>query len=200
MEGHGDNVGAAIYGGAVVAVPGAAAPVRLLTHADLGLEAVVFIPEATGATRAARAALPATVPHADAAFNVAAVAGLVLGLHTGDRALIAAGMRDRLHEPYRARLFPHLEPMCAAAREAGALGAALSGAGPSILALCEPYRRSRGRGSALRGGRERLRAPAPSGVFDPPPAAPTWCPSTPPAITEWNRSGRGAALAPASRG
>ena len=138
MEGHGDNVGAAIYGGAVVAVPGAAAPVRLLTHADLGLEAVVFIPEATGATRAARAALPATVPHADAAFNVAAVAGLVLGLHTGDRALIAAGMRDRLHEPYRARLFPHLEPMCAAAREAGALGAALSGAGPSILALCEP--------------------------------------------------------------
>ena len=138
MEGHGDNVGAALYGGAVVAVPGAAAPVRLLTHAELGLEAAVFIPEATGATRAARAALPATIPHADAAFNVAAVAGLVLGLHTGDRALIAAGMRDRLHEPYRARLFPHLEPMCAAAREAGALGAALSGAGPSVLALCEP--------------------------------------------------------------
>ncbi|MBA3414749.1 MAG: homoserine kinase, partial [Chloroflexia bacterium] len=124
MEGHGDNVGAAMYGGAVVAVPGAPAPVRLLSHADLGLVAVVFIPEATGATRAARAALPATVPHADAAFNVAAVAGLVLGLHTGDRALIAAGMRDRLHEPYRARLFPHLEPMCVAAREAGALGAA----------------------------------------------------------------------------
>ena len=64
--------------------------------------------------------------------------GLVLGLHTGDRALIAAGMHDRLHEPYRARLFPHLEAMIAAARGAGAIGACLSGAGPSILALAEP--------------------------------------------------------------
>jgi homoserine kinase len=63
---------------------------------------------------------------------------MVLGLHTGDRALIAASMHDRLHEPYRARLFPHLEAMTAAARAAGALGACLSGAGPSILALTEP--------------------------------------------------------------
>jgi homoserine kinase len=138
MEGHGDNVGAALYGGAVLAVPGARSPVRLLTHSALGLEAVLFVPEMTGATSAARAALPPGVPHADAAFNIATAAGLALGLHTGDRALIAAGMHDRLHEPYRARLFPHLEPMTAAARKAGALGAALSGAGPSVLALCEP--------------------------------------------------------------
>lgn len=137
MEGHGDNVGAAIYGGAVLAVPGVRAPVRLLSHQPLDLEAVVFIPEMTGATSAARAALPATIPHADAAFNIAASSGLVLGLHTGNRALIGAGMHDRLHEPYRARLFPHLEPMTSAARAAGALGAALSGAGPTILALCE---------------------------------------------------------------
>lgn len=138
MEGHGDNVGAAIYGGAVLAVPGLRAPVRLLTHQPLDLEAVVFIPEMTGATSAARAALPPAVPHADAAYNIATASGLALGLHTGNRALIAAGMHDRLHEPYRARLFPHLDAMCAAAREAGALGAALSGAGPTILALCEP--------------------------------------------------------------
>jgi len=143
MEGHGDNVGAALYGGAVLAVPGYAAPVRLLTHADLDLSAVVFVPEMTGATVAARAALPDRIPHSDAAFNIASAAGLVLGLHTGDRALIAAGMHDRLHEPYRARLFPHLEPMTSAAREAGALGAALSGAGPSILALCETARAER---------------------------------------------------------
>jgi homoserine kinase len=138
MEGHGDNVGAALYGGAVLAVPGVRSPVRLLTHDRLGLEAVVFVPEMTGATVAARAALPPGVPHADAAFNIATAAGLALGLHTGDRALIAAGMHDRLHEPYRARLFPHLEPMTAAARQAGAIGAALSGAGPSVLALCDP--------------------------------------------------------------
>jgi homoserine kinase len=140
MEGHGDNVGAALYGGAVLAVPEVAHPVQLLTHHRLDLCAVVFVPQATALTRAARAALPPQVPHADAAFNVAAVSGLVLGLHTGDMRLIAAGMHDRLHEPYRARLFPHLEVMTAAARGAGALGACLSGAGPSVLALTAPDR------------------------------------------------------------
>ena len=111
MEGHGDNVGAALYGGAVLAVPEVADPIQLLTHGRLDLCAVVFIPQVTGLTRAARAALPPMVPHADAAFNVAATGGLVLGLHTGDARLISAGMHDRLHEPYRARLFPHLEVM-----------------------------------------------------------------------------------------
>jgi homoserine kinase len=140
MEGHGDNVGAALYGGAVLAVPEVADPIQLLTHGGLDLSAVVFIPQVTALTRAARAALPPTVPHADAAFNVAAVGGLVLGLHTGNARLISAAMRDRLHEPYRARLFPHLDVMTAAARAAGALGACLSGAGPSVLALTEPDR------------------------------------------------------------
>ena len=140
MEGHGDNVGAALYGGAVLAVPEVPDPVQLLTHGRIDLCAVVFIPEATGLTRAARAALPPTVPHADAAFNVAASGGLVLGLHMGEPRLIAAGMHDRLHEPYRSRLFPHLNPMASAARAAGALGACLSGAGPSVLALTEPAR------------------------------------------------------------
>jgi homoserine kinase len=140
MEGHGDNVGAALYGGAVLAVPGVPDPVQLLTHDRLDLCVVVFIPEETGLTRAARAALPPTVPHADAAFNVAVASGLVLGLHTGNPRLIAAGMHDRLHEPYRARLFPHLAAMMAAARNADALGACLSGAGPSVLALTEPDR------------------------------------------------------------
>lgn len=122
----------------MLAVPEVADPVQLLAHGSPDLCVIVFIPDATGLTRAARAALPPTIPHADAAFNIAASGGLVLGLHTGDVRLIRAGMRDRLHEPYRARLFPHLEAMTAAARSAGALGACLSGAGPSILALCTP--------------------------------------------------------------
>jgi homoserine kinase len=138
MEGHGDNVGAALYGGAVLAVPQVREAVRLCECDDLGLVAVFFVPEVTGATWAARAALPALVPHPDAAFNVAVAAGLALGLRSGDRELIAAGMHDRLHEPYRARLFPHLEPLAGAARHAGALGACLSGAGPSVLALAPP--------------------------------------------------------------
>jgi homoserine kinase len=138
MEGHGDNVGAALFGGAVLAVPEVPRPVQLLTHGRLDLCAVVFIPEETGLTRAARAALPPTVPHADAAFNVATSSGLVLGLHTGNTRLIGAGMIDRLHQPYRARLFPHLDAMISAARNAGAIGACLSGAGPSVLALAVP--------------------------------------------------------------
>ena len=138
MEGHGDNAGAALYGGAVLAVPLVPQAVVLCPGDVLGLVAVVFIPEMTGATWAAREVLPATIPHADAAFNVATVAGLVAGLLTRDRVLIAAGMHDRLHEPYRARLFPHLLPMVEAARAAGAVGACLSGAGPAVLALVDP--------------------------------------------------------------
>ena len=142
IEGHGDNVGAALYGGAILAVPQVRHAVRLWAGDDeeLGLTVVAFIPEATGATWAARAALPSHIPHADATFNVATASGLALGLRLRDHELIAAGMRDRLHEPYRARLFPHLEAMQAAAREAGAVGACLSGAGPTVLALVSPER------------------------------------------------------------
>lgn len=137
IEGHGDNVGAALYGGAILAVPGVpyATPLLPKRNHDLGYTAVVFIPEATGATWAARAALPNDVPHADAAFNVATASGLAVGLLTGDTKLIAAGMNDRLHEPYRARLFSHLDAMKTVAREHGAIGACLSGAGPTVLAL-----------------------------------------------------------------
>ena len=138
MEGHGDNVGAAVYGGAILAVPGIQEAIRLTDGDALGLVGAVFIPEATGATWAARAALPGTVPHPDAAFNVATSSGLAVGLMTRNFAAISAGMHDRLHEPYRSRLFPHLTPMADAARQAGAVGACLSGAGPTILALTRP--------------------------------------------------------------
>lgn len=138
MEGHGDNVGAALYGGAILAVPGVREAVCLCPGDGLGLVAVVFISEATGATWAARAALPQTLPYADAVHNIAAAAGLVAGLLTRDVALLGASMRDRIHEPYRARLFPHLAPMAEAALEAGAVGACLSGAGPTVLAFTTP--------------------------------------------------------------
>jgi homoserine kinase len=137
-EGHGDNVGAAIFGGAVLSVPGMQRIVPLWRETQPGFTTVLFIPEATGATWAARAALPSQVPHADATFNLARAAGLALGLQHGDSELIAASMHDRLHEPYRARLFPHLDEMKHAAVEAGAWGAALSGAGPTVIALVPP--------------------------------------------------------------
>lgn len=138
IEGHGDNVGAAIYGGAVMAVPSVRGITRLCDTTELGLTCVLFIPETTGATHAARAALPATVPHKDATANVAAVSALTVGLVRHDHTLIAAGMQDMLHEPYRAPLFPHLTPLQEVAKTAGAVGAVLSGAGPTVLTLVHP--------------------------------------------------------------
>jgi homoserine kinase len=138
IEGHGDNVGAAIFGGAVMSIPQVHTVTVLTDTRDLELTTVLFIPDMTGATHAARAALPATVPHADATANVAAVAALAVGLKLHDHALISAGMRDRLHEPYRAALFPHLVPLQEVARTAGAVGAVLSGAGPTVLTFVQP--------------------------------------------------------------
>lgn len=140
MEGHGDNVGASLYGGAILAVPRIPYAVQLCDRAgfeQLGLTTVIFIPEITGATWAARAALPSHVPLPDAAQNIATAAGLAAGFLTRNRDLLAAGMHDLLHQPYRARLFPHLTPLIEAAIDSGAIGAALSGAGPSVLALVD---------------------------------------------------------------
>ena len=171
IEGHGDNVGAAIFGGAVVAVPSINSVTQLTDTRELGLTTVLFIPDATGATHAARAALPTTVPHADATANVAAVSALSLGLKLHDHTLIAAGMRDRLHEPYRAELFPHLVPLQEVARTAGAIGAVLSGAGPTVLTLVQPdlvenVRTGLDRAAIDLGvpGRVREAKPAPTGL------------------------------------
>ena len=140
MEGHGDNVGAALHGGAILSVPGLGRAVRLGSGLNLDLTTVVFIPDVHGATWVALAELPQRVALADAAFNVGAAGGIIAGLLTGDVPAIAAGMHDRLHEPPRSRLYPHLIPMSEAARAAGAIGACLSGAGPAVLALVTPDR------------------------------------------------------------
>ena len=74
----------------------------------------------------------------DAAANVGHAALLAFALHAGRGDLLREAMTDRLHQPYRARIFPHLDPCISAALAAGAAGAALSGAGPTILALVPP--------------------------------------------------------------
>ena len=135
LEGHGDNVGASLHGGAILSVPGLGRAIQLTDGETLGLTAVVFVPNVTGATWVARAELPQHVSLADAAFNIGTASGIAVGLLTGDLEAIGAGMHDRLHEPPRSRLYPHLIPMSEAARSAGAIGACLSGAGPSVLAL-----------------------------------------------------------------
>jgi homoserine kinase len=132
LEGHPDNVAAALEGGLVICD-------GTRTHRfdpPTGLEAVLVVPAEGVPTEAARAALPADVPMADAVFNVAHTAMLVLGLASCDWELIASGLRDRLHQPRRAHLYPRSAELIERAPQLGALGATISGAGPSVLVWC----------------------------------------------------------------
>jgi homoserine kinase len=129
LEGHADNVGAALCGGFVVCD----GPHAHRLEAPPGLEAVLVVPGERLSTEKARDALPATVPSEAAVFNLSHVAMLTLGLATADWDLISAGLRDRLHQPYRAHLYPRSVDLLERAAALGALGATISGAGPSVL-------------------------------------------------------------------
>jgi len=139
LEGHPDNVVPSLRGGAQVAVLDASGRV-VSCPVPLGapLRAALFIPEEELATTAARAVLPQTVKLEDAVHNLGRAALLVAALQGGRLDLLAEAMDDRLHQPARATLLPWLPSLIASAREAGAAGAALSGAGTTVLALCAP--------------------------------------------------------------
>jgi homoserine kinase len=137
LEGHPDNVAAALLGGVVVVADGQAQRFE----PPPGLAAVLVIPGDPLATEAARAALPAQVPLADAVFNTAHGALLLAGILSGDLELLARGLADRLHEPYRASLYPRSSALAARAQELGALGATISGAGPAVLLWVAEERR-----------------------------------------------------------
>jgi homoserine kinase len=134
LEGHPDNVGAAVYGGFVVCADDGP-PVRF--DPVPGLEGVLAIPAEQVSTVEARAALPAEVPLADAVHNTAHAALLVLGLARGDLDLVARGLSDRIHQRRRASLYPRSMELLGAARELGAIGASISGAGPTVLFWCD---------------------------------------------------------------
>jgi homoserine kinase len=129
LEGHPDNVAAALLGGVVVCANGGATRIDV----PAGLAAVLAVPREALRTARARAALPAAVPMADAVFNVGAASLLVLGLARGDLDLVARGLADRLHQPHRAPLYPRSAELVERADELGALGATISGAGPTVL-------------------------------------------------------------------
>ena len=148
LEGHPDNAAAALLGGFVVCVGARAARFDV----PAGLEAILVVPHKHVRTAKARAALPAEVPMADAVFNIAHASLLVLGLAQGRLDLIARGLADRLHQPRRAELYPESLALAARAPELGALGASISGAGPSVLVWSQ-Y-------DATAGVVERLRAEA----------------------------------------
>ena len=148
VEGHPDNVAAAIHGGFVLVVPDAPARVVPLTVAR-GLSLVFAVPDFEVTTRDARAVLPRELPHRTAARAAALSAALVHGLATGDGDTLRLALDDVLHVPYRRSLVLGYDDVCSAAVGAGALGATLSGSG-STLAAVVPERQAPGVAEAMR--------------------------------------------------
>jgi homoserine kinase len=135
VEGHADNVAAALYGAFTVALPDEGGPVATRLVFPRAWRICLLIPGRPLSTEEARAILPSQVSRDDAVFNVAHGAALIAAVMRADGALLALAMADRLHQAARTQLVPALGEIIAAAREAGAFGAALSGAGPSVLAV-----------------------------------------------------------------
>jgi homoserine kinase len=133
LEGHPDNVAAAIYGGFVVCGDEQGGSIATRFDPPGGLEGIVVIPPDEVSTASARDAIPAEVPLTDAVANISAVARLVIGLQSADLDLVAAGLADRIHQPRRLDLYPRSMELVDSAREIGALGATISGAGPTVL-------------------------------------------------------------------
>ncbi len=141
LEGHPDNIAAALFGGLVLVAnppPGASPPepvlVRRVVIPSPNVAAVV--PAVRLSTKEARRALPQQVSLGDAVYNLGRAVMVVEALRTGDLDLLGRVMGDRLHQPYRFKLIPGADSARQAALEAGASAAALSGAGPGVVAFC----------------------------------------------------------------
>ena len=134
LEGHPDNVAPAIYGGFTVSLVADGVPESFSFLPRLSLKLVVAVPDFHLSTKEARNALPSEVPMKDAVFNIGRAALLVGALAKGNASFLRNAFDDALHQPYRSKLIPGMYDVFAAAKKAGALGVAMSGAGPCIIA------------------------------------------------------------------
>ncbi len=132
LEGHADQPGAAVYGGLIL-IPAEGMPMRLPIHPTI--RPVVAVPQTRLATSEARAVLPETYDREVMVRSLARVAALTVGLTTGDPGMLAAAHGDEIHEALRDDLSPEVGELITVARRAGALHAARSGAGPSVVAF-----------------------------------------------------------------
>lgn len=132
MEGHADQAAAAVYGGLVL-IPAEGMPMRLPIHPSL--RPVVAVPDTRLPTAKARAVLPTSYSRDVMIRSLGRMAALTAGLTTGDPEMLAAAHGDEVHEVPRVELSPEVSELIDVARRAGALHAARSGAGPSVVAL-----------------------------------------------------------------
>jgi homoserine kinase len=135
LEGHPDNMAPALFGGLQVAVKTEAALLHVGAALPPDLKVVLFVPDFEMPTQESRQRLPQQLSREDAVFNASRVALLLAALAAGRYDLLGEATRDRLHQPVRGEIFPGLAPIMAAAKEAGAAAAYLSGAGSTVAAL-----------------------------------------------------------------
>lgn len=134
IEGHPDNVAPAIYGGFTINTVSEGHVECFSLLPKLRLELVVAVPDFPLSTRKAREVLPEKVTRQEAVYNISRAAMLAAALVRGNERFLKTAFDDALHQPYRAALIPGMYEVFKAAREAGALGANLSGAGPCLIA------------------------------------------------------------------
>ena len=135
MEGHPDNVAAALLGGLQLMTREEGSMLSVTVPVPADVHAVLYVPEMTIATDAARAVLPDSVSREDAVYNMGRVGLFVNAMATGSLDDLRVATGDRIHQPYRQQLFPAMKVIFAGALKGGALGVFLSGSGSTILAL-----------------------------------------------------------------
>lgn len=137
IEGHPDNIAPALLGGIVIAIESGE---EIITHSfepPQGLRMVAAIPNFELPTKQARHVLPENVSLKDAIYNVGRAALVTAALKDSDFKLLSRVLEDKLHQQYRTVLIPGMEDVFQAAKEAGAIGAVLSGAGPTLIAFTD---------------------------------------------------------------
>jgi len=137
IEGHPDNVAAAILGGLRLVISDQNRLYTVPISVPSEVHAVLLVPEVRIATEDARRVLPDLVSVADAVYNLGRIALLVAGMTTNHPEYLRVATQDRLHQPYRQAIFPEMRLIFKAARDAGALGVFLSGSGSTIMALTQ---------------------------------------------------------------
>lgn len=150
LDGHPDNVAAALLGGLQISTQCSSEVVSLGIDIPINLFAAICIPDMEIATKTARSVLPPYYSSQDVTFNTSRTALLIAALVQGRLDLLQTAMEDRLHQPYRSHLIPGLHSAIKAAQDAGALGACLSGSGSAILALTTTAQKTIAIGEAMK--------------------------------------------------
>jgi homoserine kinase len=135
LEGHADNMAPALFGGLRVVVRDDDGYTHVAASIAPGLKVVLFVPDFEMPTGESRKLLPTTLSKEDAVHNISRAALLVAALARGEWGVLDVATQDRLHQPARTKIFPAMPDLFAAAKDAGALCAYLSGGGSTIAAF-----------------------------------------------------------------